>query len=94
MEKAPDRALRGAGDWDRARAEIEALLAETAAEIRAYPLPIPACDAQFNYLLDLRRGLPEELRRLETLRRDATLNVADFLASSPFGPELTQRILK
>ena len=94
MARADNRASIPVDDWDQVQLEIEGLLAETAAEIRAYPSPIPACDAQFNYLLDLRRGPPEELRRLETLRRDDTRKVADFMTSSPFGPDLARRILK
>lgn len=36
-------------------------------EIRAYPSPIPACDEQFNYLLEQRRKLSRELDRLNRL---------------------------
>ena len=34
-------------------------------EIRNYPPPIPACDAQFNYLLEERARLTAELNRLQ-----------------------------
>ncbi len=37
-------------------------------KIGAYPPPIPACDQQFNHLLDQRRGVAGEIRRLEALR--------------------------
>ena len=33
-------------------------------EIRNYPAPIPACDAQFNYLLEERDALSSELARV------------------------------
>ena len=33
-------------------------------EIRNYPAPIPACDAQFNYLLEERESLSSELARV------------------------------
>ncbi len=36
-------------------------------EIRAYPSPIPACDAQFNYLLEQRTKLSHELDRLHRI---------------------------
>ena len=36
-------------------------------EIHTYPPPIPACDAQFNYLLEKRDRLPIELNRLHKL---------------------------
>ena len=36
-------------------------------EIRHYPTPIPACDAQFNYLLVEQTRIAEELSRVKTL---------------------------
>lgn len=35
------------------------------AEITAYPMPIPACDAQFNRLLEERSRVCEELARVQ-----------------------------
>jgi hypothetical protein len=35
------------------------------AEIGSYPRPVAGCDAQFNYLLDLRRRLDHALAALE-----------------------------
>ncbi len=41
-------------------------------EIRNYPAPIPACDAQFNYLLEEREALSSELVRVrELMKKDA-----------------------
>ena len=37
------------------------------AEIDDYPHPIPACDAQFNYLLEERARIFQELSRLDAL---------------------------
>ncbi len=60
------------------------------AEIRNYPPPIPACDQQFNYLLEQRAGIAGELDRLhEALQRsqtdsDAWKFIAEFLRSSQF----------
>jgi len=34
------------------------------AEIRAYPTPIPRCDAQFNHLFERRAEIVRELERL------------------------------
>ena len=34
------------------------------AEIRAYPTPIPRCDAQFNHLFERRDEIVRELERL------------------------------
>ncbi len=36
-------------------------------EIRTYPAPIPACDAQYNFLLEEREALTSELYRLREL---------------------------
>ena len=41
-------------------AALREALAKLDAEIRAYPTPIPRCDAQFNHLMEER----ERLRRL------------------------------
>lgn len=35
------------------------------AEIRAYPTPIPRCDAQFNHLFERRAEVVRELERLD-----------------------------
>lgn len=59
-------------------------------EIKNYPTPIPACDAQFNYLLEERRRIPQELDRLnafskESLTRTDCLKCLDeFIASSNY----------
>jgi hypothetical protein len=69
--------------WASLRRELQAMMQTVGEELRAYPAPIPACDAQFNHLLELRRMLPQELARLDTMADDANLSVADFLRSSP-----------
>lgn len=38
-------------------------------EIKNYPTPIPACDAQFNYLLEERTRIAEELEQLKNTIR-------------------------
>ena len=40
-------------------------------KIRNYPAPIPACDAQFNYLLEEREALSSELVRVRELMKKA-----------------------
>lgn len=45
---------------------LEAELARTYEEISNYPPPIPACDEQFNYLLEKRDQLLRELARLRS----------------------------
>ena len=76
-------------DWITLRATLEALQQSAVEEIRAYPFPIPACDAQFNRLLELRRLLPNELARLDALSKDANATVAAFVRTSPCSAEIT-----
>jgi cell division protein FtsB len=52
-------------------ARLEKRRRQVAEEISRYPPPIPACDAQFNYLLEARRGIARELARLEDARAGA-----------------------
>ena len=83
--------------WDRARAHLEQLKVRIADEINNYPPPIPACDAQFNYLLEQRGMIAEELTRLEAARlqslarRDGAQAIAAFIASSRFIDEAAGR---
>jgi hypothetical protein len=42
-----------------------------ASEIRQYPMPIPGCDAQYNFLLKERAGVNRELKELELLAKRA-----------------------
>jgi hypothetical protein len=63
-------------------------------EIRNYPAPIPACDAQFNFLLEEREALSLELTRARELMGknpdvdssresvDAFLNFSAYLGDS------------
>ena len=74
--------------WAALRRQLEQLMHEIREEIRAYPAPIPACDAQFNRLLELRRLLPEELARLEAAAGSPAHSVAAFVQASPCRAEL------
>lgn len=40
-------------------------------EIKSYPPPIPACDAQFNYLLELRDVAAQELSQVNALLHES-----------------------
>lgn len=51
----------------RVHERLEGELRRVREEIRRYPAPIPACDAQFNYLLESREALSTTLARLEQL---------------------------
>ncbi len=70
-------------DWDALRARLVRLQEAVVAEIRAYPAPIPACDAQYNHLLERRAALNEARARLDAARAGGAATVEDFLASTP-----------
>ena len=76
-------------EWDWLRLGLEALAGSVAAEIRAYPRPITACDAQFNHLLELRRLVPLELQRLEAAAKSPGMTVEGFIGSSPCVTEVS-----
>src|SRR5262245_15455400 len=76
--------------WTMIRAHLEARKAQLYDEIRNYPRPIPACDQQFNYLLEERVRLSQELEQLDEVCRErlaageALKRVEEFLQSSCF----------
>ena len=70
-------------DWGALRARLEHMQEAVAAEIRAYPAPIPACDAQFNHLLARREALSEALARLDAARKDGAGTPESFVAGLP-----------
>lgn len=63
-------------------------------EITNYPPPIPACDAQFNYLLEKRYALADELNRLMNLSEPDASALIQFAAASPYvGKEFKESLL-
>ncbi len=68
-------------------------------EIKRYPPPIPACDQHFNYLLEQRTGISQELRQLNRLfeenqeRQDMTTVMQAFIAESVYLDNETKQIL-
>ena len=94
---APDEATPS---WRRAREFLETCKARIAGQINAYPPPIPACDTQFNTLLEQRGKLTEELNRLEVAHResrggsDTNHALADFIVTSEFIEEAAGRKIK
>jgi hypothetical protein len=55
--------------WQAVRDHLEKQQQRIYEEIRNYPKPIPACDVQFNYLLEQRAGISDELNRLDEASR-------------------------
>lgn len=60
----------------RIRERLESEMSRVRDEIRRYPAPIPACDAQFNYLLESREALSSALAHVRVLIADGTRNGA------------------
>ncbi len=75
--------MKPESDWDGLRVRLDRMQEAVAAEIRAYPPPIPACDAQYNHLLERREALSAALARLDAARKDGSSTPQDFLASTP-----------
>jgi len=74
--------------WHDIHNLLESQRAQTIDAIRNYPPPIPACDAQFNYLLEKRDQLSVELNRLQTMcqtdggEKHSTQDLVEFMANS------------
>ena len=87
-------------DWDRLRLGMELLSNAVAEEILRYPAPIPACDAQFNHLLDEREALSSELARVRELMarggdsQDASSVVDSFLNASKHLDEAAKKEIR
>lgn len=64
--------------WNRIREHLETKRAQVLADIVNYPPPIPACDQHYNYLLEQRVHISQELRRLNTLLQDRSASQDEF----------------
>ena len=60
-----------AGVWSSIQTQLENEKRRVQQEISAYPSPITACDQQFNYLLEQRSRLSQELTRLHEAFEEA-----------------------
>ena len=77
-------------EWELLELNLKALRQGVARRIADYPPPIPACDEQFNYLIEQRRLLIAELARCRSAARDGTSSVEEFIAVSPLKEELSK----
>lgn len=74
--------------WQMIHEQLQNEIRRIHDEIRQYPAPIPACDAQFNYLLEKRETLSSELSRARELMNgntdceDRRRSIAEFLKYS------------
>jgi hypothetical protein len=70
--------------WHAIRHCLERERERVHAEIRSYPTPIPRCDQQFNYLIEQRERLSQELSRLDQTAesKDAVELAGKFIDST------------
>ena len=62
------------------KAHLEAQKKRVYTEIRNTPMPIPGCDAQYNFLLEERARINQELKQLSVLSEDP-LDSAGFVGT-------------
>ncbi len=74
--------------WQTIRAQLESARQRIIGEISNYPAPRPACDADFNHLLEERARISDELNRLHAAANSAPANfreqIEDFIAKSNY----------
>jgi hypothetical protein len=74
--------------WRQIRAHLEEARQRLSTEISNYPAPRPACDADFNHLLEERARIADELNRLPTAATlapaKARHEIEAFITESPF----------
>lgn len=76
--------------WLEIRTHLEQQKKQINDEIFHYPPPIPACDAQFNYLLEERVRLTQELQRIDEVSVDGLAEldrsklISDFIQSCAY----------
>lgn len=76
--------------WQTIREQLQAKQNQIYEDISSYPPPIPACDQHFNYLLEQRTGIAQELRRQKALAeesltsREAVALIGEFVESSVY----------
>lgn len=63
-------------------------------QIGDYPAPIPACDAQFNHLLEQRRLIGREIRLLNDLAEAALADQLAFIEASACLSEPEKQLLR
>lgn len=76
--------------WKEIRGHLENKKGQIYEEIKNYPPPIPACDAQFNHLVEERSRIAQELGRLDKLSKESVEDnndierIEEFIKSSPY----------
>ena len=86
--------------WTMIHQHLDKEMRRVRDEIRSYPAPIPACDAQFNYLLEEREALSSELARVrefmnkDTDSADARSSIDAFLSFSSYLDDAAKREIR
>ncbi len=86
--------------WKMIHQHLDKEMRRVQDEIRSYPAPISACDAQFNYLLEERETLSSELARVQefmnkdTDSEDARSSIDAFLNFSTYLSDTTKREIR
>ena len=76
--------------WETIGAHLENARRQVQEEIRHYSPPIPACDADFNHLLEERARIGEELNRMQVAAgkslssTDSITLIEEFILSSNY----------
>jgi hypothetical protein len=70
--------------WAELEDHLENARRSILAEIRHYPPPIAGCDQQFNYLLEQRDRISDELSRLASIQRGSSTRETDVAALVDF----------
>jgi hypothetical protein len=85
--------------WQQIQHDLEAKKQRIVEEIGQYPHPIPACDAQFNGLLEDRAAILQELGEVQGILKRSLTTVEhltllkEIMRSSPFlGNEVKGKI--
>ncbi len=69
--------------WKVITSHLEHELNQVQGNIKRYPMPIPACDEHFNWLLEERAQLSKELAKARELSIDESPElIRDFMQSS------------
>lgn len=74
----------GGHKWQTVRTELQRQHDLVINEIREYPFPIPACDAQYNYLLEQRAELFRAIKAIDRIAHDDIPGIKTFVKASPF----------
>ena len=74
--------------WQQIRTQLESARQRIIDQISNYPAPRPACDADFNHLLEERARISDELNHLHTAASSASANareqIESFIATSNY----------